>query len=221
MYLRYHRAHSHPKLDKAISPHVAQTQISPLFLSQATNTNFTCQPKTMASPTLVTPTSKLKPLLPIKAIATQTPPSPPPPQKPLRRQFLCLAAAAAAAAATTTASLALGGVQPAFAASDEEYVKETAEVINKVRSTINMDKNDPNIASAVAELREASNSWVAKYRREKALLGRASYRDIYSALNAISGHYISFGPTAPIPAKRKARILEEMDTAEKALSRGR
>jgi photosystem II Psb27 protein len=112
-------------------------------------------------------------------------------------------------------------VTPALAASDEEYVKETAEVITKVRSTINMDKNDPNVANAVAELRETSNSWVAKYRREKSLLGRVSFRDIYSAINAVSGHYISFGPTAPIPAKRKARILEEMDTAEKALLRGR
>jgi photosystem II Psb27 protein len=112
-------------------------------------------------------------------------------------------------------------VTPALAASDEEYVKETEEVITKVRSTINMDKNDPNVANAVAELRETSNSWVAKYRREKSLLGRVSFRDIYSAINAVSGHYISFGPTAPIPAKRKARILEEMDTAEKALLRGR
>ncbi|XP_021289683.1 photosystem II repair protein PSB27-H1, chloroplastic [Herrania umbratica] len=172
----------------------------------------------MASPTLLTPTSKLKPLLPIKAKATSAAqPHPPPQQQPLRRQFLTLAA-------TTTTTLSLAGLLPvtaAFAASDEEYVKETEVVINKVRSTINMDKNDPNIAFAVAELREASNSWVAKYRREKALLGRASFRDIYSALNAVSGHYISFGPTAPIPAKRKARILEEMDTAEKALSRGR
>ncbi|KAE8664066.1 Photosystem II repair protein PSB27-H1 [Hibiscus syriacus] len=168
---------------------------------------------TMASPPLLTPTtSKLKPLLPIKAAAT---PSPPPHQQPLvRRRFLSLAAAA-------TATLSLAGPRPAVGASDEEYVKESAEVIGKVRNTINMDKNDPNIAAAVAELRETSNSWVAKYRREKALLGRASFRDIYSALNAISGHYISFGPTAPIPAKRKARILEEMDTAEKALSRGR
>ncbi|KAJ0965994.1 hypothetical protein J5N97_027132 [Dioscorea zingiberensis] len=109
----------------------------------------------------------------------------------------------------------------ARASSDEEYVRETTEVINKVRSTINLEKTDPNVAAAVAELRDASNSWVAKYRREKALLGRASFRDMYSALNAVSGHYISFGPTAPIPAKRKARILEEMDTAEKALLRGR
>ncbi|XAR55479.1 hypothetical protein NMG60_11035554 [Bertholletia excelsa] len=112
-------------------------------------------------------------------------------------------------------------VTSASAASDDEYKKDTEEVINKVRSTINMDKTDPNVASAVAELREASNTWVAKYRREKALLGRPSFRDMYSALNAVSGHYISFGPTVPIPTKRKARILEEVDTAEKALSRGR
>ncbi|XWS68607.1 hypothetical protein CRYUN_Cryun04dG0104800 [Craigia yunnanensis] len=174
----------------------------------------------MASPTLLTPTSKLKPIIPIKAKATSAAqsPTPQPQQKPLRRHFLSLAAAAT----TTTLSLAgLLPVTPAFAASDEKYVKETEEVINKVRSTINMDKNDPNVASAVADLRETSNSWVAKYRREKALLGRISFRDIYSALNAVSGHYISFGPTAPIPAKRKTRILEEMDTAEKALLRGR
>lgn len=100
-------------------------------------------------------------------------------------------------------------------------MKDTEDVINKVRTTITMDKENPNVATSVAELRDVSNTWVAKYRREKALLGRASFRDIYSALNAVSGHYISFGPTAPIPAKRKARILEEMDSAEKALSRGR
>lgn len=117
----------------------------------------------------------------------------------------------------------VSGPDRAFAAAevDEEYVKETADVINKVRSTVNMDRKDPNVASAVAELREASNIWVAKYRREKSLLGRASFRDMYSAINAVSGHYINFGPTAPIPAKRKARILEEVDTAEQALLRGR
>lgn len=100
-------------------------------------------------------------------------------------------------------------------------MKDTSAVISKVRTTLSMERTDPNVADAVAELREVSNSWVAKYRKEKALLGKASFRDIYSALNAVSGHYVSFGPTAPIPAKRKARILEEMETAEKALSRGR
>lgn len=109
----------------------------------------------------------------------------------------------------------------ARAASDDEYTSETKEVIGKVRSTISMDKADPKVADAVTELRELSNSWVAKYRREKSLLGRQSFRDMYSALNAVSGHYISFGPTAPIPNKRRTRILEEMDAVEKSLSRGR
>ncbi|XP_038887363.1 photosystem II repair protein PSB27-H1, chloroplastic [Benincasa hispida] len=169
----------------------------------------------MASPTLITPcTSKsqtpfipLKPKSTISAAATAT--------TVRRRDFLSLTASVLAP------SWVLFPQSPALASSDDEYVKDTSEVIGKVRMTITMDRNDPNVAAAVAELRESSNFWVAKYRKEKALLGRASFRDMYSALNAVSGHYISFGPTAPIPAKRKARILEEMDTAEKALLRGR
>ena len=173
----------------------------------------------MASPTLITPTtSKPKPLILIKSKLTTSSSNPPPStlqqQQPRRRDFTSLAAAAILSHAL------LLPVKQAKA-EDEDYVKETAEVITKIRNTINMDKNDPNVANAVAELRETSNSWVAKYRKEKALLGRVSFRDMYSALNAVSGHYISFGPTAPIPAKRKARILEEMDTVEKALLRGR
>ncbi|GMH01640.1 hypothetical protein Nepgr_003479 [Nepenthes gracilis] len=112
----------------------------------------------------------------------------------------------------------LSAVAPALAESNEEYVKDTKKVIDNVRTTINMDKNDTNTVTAVVGLREAS--W-AGYRREKALLGRFSFRDIYLALNAIFGHYISFGPMAPIPAKRKAKILEEIDTAKNALQRDR
>ncbi|XP_038714394.1 photosystem II repair protein PSB27-H1, chloroplastic-like [Tripterygium wilfordii] len=173
----------------------------------------------MASP-LLTPATKPQTLTIFKTKPTTTTTSAVPTpqqqqQQPLRRQFLSLTAA-------ILTPKWLFPVNPAFASSnDEEYVKETEQVINKVRTTITLDKNDPSVPSAVAELRESSNTWVAKYRREKALLGRASFRDIYSALNAVSGHYVSFGPTAPIPVKRKARILEEVDTAEKALQRGR
>ncbi|XP_065864008.1 photosystem II repair protein PSB27-H1, chloroplastic [Euphorbia lathyris] len=167
---------------------------------------------TLISKSIPLSTTRSKSLI-ISAAAS----SPQPQQQPLRRHFLSLATTILAPAATAV----LIPATPAFAESDEEYVKETEQVINKIRSTISLDKNDPNVADAVAELRETSNSWVAKYRREKSLLGRASFRDIYSALNAVSGHYISFGPTAPIPAKRRTRILEEMETAEKALLRGR
>ncbi|XP_071702311.1 photosystem II repair protein PSB27-H1, chloroplastic-like [Rutidosis leptorrhynchoides] len=167
-----------------------------------------------SSPALITPTTSTpKPLLP--NIRCKLSPSTSTTTTTHRRHFLSLTAIIALSSPLLLTSDA------ALAATDEEYAKETQEVIKKVRDTINMDKTDPNIATAVAELRETSNSWVAKYRREKALLGRLSFRDMYSALNAVSGHYVSFGPTSPIPAKRKTRILEEMDSVEKALLRGR
>ncbi|KAL2331724.1 hypothetical protein Fmac_019305 [Flemingia macrophylla] len=168
----------------------------------------------MSSPTLLTPTPTPKSLSPSKPRVSNSLTAAPTSQNQAGRRELLSMWMACSWVVVIPAGAAV-------AASDEEYVKETEEVIGKVRSTITMDKNDPNVATAVAELRETSNSWVAKYRREKALLGRASFRDMYSALNAVSGHYISFGPTAPIPAKRRNRILEEVDTAEKALLRGR
>ncbi|XP_071693084.1 photosystem II repair protein PSB27-H1, chloroplastic-like [Rutidosis leptorrhynchoides] len=171
----------------------------------------------MSSPALITPTTSTpKPLLPnIRCKLSTSPIATTTTAATRRRNFLSLTAVIALSSPLLTTP------DVALAASDEEYAKETQEVIKKVRDTINMDKTDPNIATAVAELRETSNSWVAKYRREKALLGRLSFRDMYSALNAVSGHYVSFGPTSPIPAKRKTRILEEMDSVEKALLRGR
>ncbi|VFQ61798.1 unnamed protein product [Cuscuta campestris] len=170
----------------------------------------------MASPAQITPTATAaaKPLItPIRSqiisAATRSAVN-----CTSRREFISLSSGILCSHGILSAAVAR-------AASDEEYVKETTEVIGKVKSTVEKEKGDPDIVDAVADLREASNSWVAKYRREKGLLGRPSFRDVYSALNAISGHYVSFGPTTPIPAKRKQRILEEVQSAEQALQRGR
>ena len=103
----------------------------------------------------------------------------------------------------------------------EQYTNDTQGVIGKVRSTLSLPRDDPSRADAVDELRVLSNKWVASYRREKAVAGKPSFSNMYSVLNAISGHYVSFGPTYPIPKKRLDRIMEEVDIAEKALARGR
>ena len=85
--------------------------------------------------------------------------------------------------------------------------------------------------------------WVAKYRRNGSFTGRASYgcarrcavcelrsharpfvvcfRNTYSALNAVAGHYNNFGTKYPLPAKRAERALKELGDAELLLSRGR
>eukprot|EP00249_Psilotum_nudum_P009843 c22185_g1_i1 orf=25-585(-) len=104
---------------------------------------------------------------------------------------------------------------------EEDYTAETMRVISQIRSTLVLDKNDPAKGEAVKALRQSSNEWVAKYRREKRFAGKPSYSNMYSVLNAVSGHYISYGDGYPIPPKRKNLILEEVDIAERALSRGR
>jgi len=110
---------------------------------------------------------------------------------------------------------------PARAELLEDYKRETEAVIEQLRTTLAMDKSDPDKVKNVDSLRAMSNDWVAKYRREKQVGGKPSFGNLYSALNAVSGHYIAFGSSYPIPKKRQERILEEVTDAERALKRGR
>ncbi|MCO5573113.1 hypothetical protein L7F22_026878 [Adiantum nelumboides] len=104
---------------------------------------------------------------------------------------------------------------------EDDYKIKTQKVIGQVHSTLGMDKADPTRGEVVKSLHQTSNKWVAKYRREKRFANKPSYSKIYSILNAVSGHFISYGDGAPLLYKRCTQILEEVDIAERALGRGR
>jgi len=104
---------------------------------------------------------------------------------------------------------------------DEKYTNTTQGIIEEVRTTLALARDDDSKGPAVEQLRKDTNQWVASYRRDQSYSGRISYSNMYSALNAIAGHYNSFGTSYPIPKKRLDRILQECDVAEKALARGR
>jgi photosystem II Psb27 protein len=101
------------------------------------------------------------------------------------------------------------------------YAEQTTAVINQVKLTLELPGDSPEKAAAIEKTRQLTNAWVAKYRRDKGITGRPSYGNVYSALNAVSGHYNNFGTKYPLPAKRKDRVMQEFGTAEIALSRGR
>ena len=48
-----------------------------------------------------------------------------------------------------------------------------------------------------------------------------NYRNTYTALNALAGHFNSYGLSQPLPKKRLERIQKELDDATKMLARGR
>jgi len=62
--------------------------------------------------------------------------------------------------------------------------------------------------AAVASLKKDMNAWTAKYRRNGAVGGRPSFGNMYSAINALAGHWNNFGPDAPVPKKRFTRIAK-------------
>uniref|UniRef100_A0A061QVF2 Photosystem II Psb27 protein n=2 Tax=Tetraselmis sp. GSL018 TaxID=582737 RepID=A0A061QVF2_9CHLO len=105
--------------------------------------------------------------------------------------------------------------------AQDQYVEDTTNVIEKTQKLLNLSRDDPAKADAVKEVRSLTNTWVSKYRRDDRFAGKPSFGNMYSVLNAISGHYNSFGPEAPIPKKRLDRILKELSDADRLLARGR
>jgi len=138
-----------------------------------------------------------------------------------RREVVFQAAAAFAAVA------AVSTPQPASAFlgfgedKNKLYTDDTSAVIEQVRTTIQLPMGDEGRAASIEKTRTMTNQWVAKYRRNKGISGKPSYGNVYSALNAVSGHFNNFGTKYPLPAKRLERTLKEFSDAELALSRGR
>lgn len=89
--------------------------------------------------------------------------------------------------------------------SDKEYEKETLDLIVLAKEVSVLSKDVVEKGSKIGILKETINLWVSKYRREPKFAGRPSFSNMYSAVNALSGHFNNFGPNAPIPKKRLDR----------------
>mmetsp|Transcript_61942 Transcript_61942/g.110363 ORF Transcript_61942/g.110363 Transcript_61942/m.110363 type:complete len:167 (-) Transcript_61942:697-1197(-) len=129
--------------------------------------------------------------------------------------------------ATATAATGLLTPMPASALfgigedPKQEYQDYTLKVVGEIKKVLVLEKDDPTKPEAVAALRKEMNGWVAKYRRDTRFSGKASYGNLYSVINAISGHYTNFGPKTPIPKKRAAQIVTEIAAVETLVPKGR
>merc|ERR1712093_262112 len=102
--------------------------------------------------------------------------------------------------------------------TEEEYRKETSDLVQLAKEASTLQKDAPKKEEKIYALRMAINGWVARYRREPSFGGRPSYSNMYSAVNALSGHFNSFGPSAPVPKKRLERVLSELEQTSLFLS---
>lgn len=136
-----------------------------------------------------------------------------------RREFVRNAAFAALSATLVAPREARAGF---FGGDKEEkYQTETKAIIEQVKQTLEMAPGTEGREESINTTRNMTNAWVAKYRRDNKTTGKPSYGQVYSALNAVSGHFNNFGTKYPFPAKRKDRVFAEFEQAELLLSRGR
>lgn len=98
------------------------------------------------------------------------------------------------------------------------YNQDTTAVIESLRAALNAPKDTPELAEAQAKARQSINDFAGLYRREPSVQGKASFRTMQTALNALAGHYSSYGKR-PVPQKLKDRLEQEFKQIEAALRR--
>eukprot|EP00468_Gymnochlora_sp_CCMP2014_P000879 CAMPEP_0167740954 /NCGR_PEP_ID=MMETSP0110_2-20121227/583_1 /TAXON_ID=629695 /ORGANISM="Gymnochlora sp., Strain CCMP2014" /LENGTH=153 /DNA_ID=CAMNT_0007624943 /DNA_START=168 /DNA_END=629 /DNA_ORIENTATION=- len=100
------------------------------------------------------------------------------------------------------------------------YETETNAFLKQLKDTLSLPTSDDGKAEAVASLKKEGNRWVAKWRGSK-FSSSPSFGNLYSVVNAVNGHYNTFGANTNIPKKRLARVDKEIEDASRYLSKGR
>jgi photosystem II Psb27 protein len=109
-----------------------------------------------------------------------------------------------------------GWAAPAIAGSD--YRQDTLELIETLRTAVNLPKEDPQKMEMQAAARQKINDFAARYRRNGSLTKLSSFTTMRTALNSLAGHYSSY-PNRPVPQKLKDRLEQEFKQVEAALRR--
>ncbi len=98
------------------------------------------------------------------------------------------------------------------------YRQDTLEVLNSLKTAIELPEGTPDKAEAQAEARQKINDYISEYRRNNRVTNLPSFTTMRTALNALAGHYSSY-PNRPVPEKLKQRLEREFDRVEMALKR--
>lgn len=102
-----------------------------------------------------------------------------------------------------------------------DYRTDAARVLDDMRVATSLARGAEGMADTVGRTRQEMNDFVALYRRNDKVSGSPSFSTLYTAINTLSGHYASYGPTYPVPEKRKKRLNQQYAEIDRALNKGR
>mmetsp|Transcript_53997 Transcript_53997/g.140657 ORF Transcript_53997/g.140657 Transcript_53997/m.140657 type:complete len:207 (-) Transcript_53997:339-959(-) len=122
----------------------------------------------------------------------------------------------------------LVGVNPDSRKEDEKefyikksYREDTYQLLKHMKISGSLDKGTPRMERWQKRIKEEMDDWLALYRRQEMSVGRQSYYTLYSAINTMASHIVSYGPKFPFPKKRQQRYYELLTKAERYLEKGK
>mmetsp|Transcript_81483 Transcript_81483/g.174556 ORF Transcript_81483/g.174556 Transcript_81483/m.174556 type:complete len:245 (-) Transcript_81483:63-797(-) len=103
----------------------------------------------------------------------------------------------------------------------KNYRADTYQVVKHMKISGSLDKGTPNMEKWNKRVKREMDDWLALYRRQTNMKGRASYYELYSAINTLASHFTSYGPKFPFPSKRRPRFYQLINTVEKYLEKNK
>ncbi|MGC9504855.1 photosystem II protein Psb27 [Baaleninema sp.] len=99
------------------------------------------------------------------------------------------------------------------------YRDDTLALVNSLRTAIELPEGTPEKMTAQAEARQNIDDFFSLYRRDSSVSSLPSFTTMRTALDALAGHYRSYG-NRPLSPKLKKRLEQEFRQVEAALKRG-
>jgi len=103
----------------------------------------------------------------------------------------------------------------------KQYKSDTYQVINHMKISGSLDKGTPNMEKWNKRIKEEMDDWLALYRRQDNTRGKQSFTTLYTAVDSLAAHFVSYGPKFPFPNKRRPRLYQLINITEKYLERDR
>ena len=100
-----------------------------------------------------------------------------------------------------------------------DYRQDTLDVLNNLKTVIELSKEDPDRIERQAEAREQIKNFAARYQRNNSVSNLASFTTMRTAINSLAGHYTTYS-NRPVPEKLKKRLRKQFKRVEVALKRG-
>jgi len=99
------------------------------------------------------------------------------------------------------------------------YREDTYQVLKHMKISGSLDKGTPQMEKYQQRVKQEMDDWVALYRRQDSVVGRQSYYSLYSGVNTLASHLVSYGPKFPFPNKRRPRLYQLINQTEKYLEK--